>query len=287
MSGSPLESEAAPVLVPPVLRARRALGGPAIALGVIVATVLVFVWGGVQGYYVLTDAWIAPLHLSPDSDAVSQLRRKHAWQLAELARLDTEVSRIDAEIATLDIMVAQLTAFERTINASGALPWPSGREVEALHAGIARATGSPFGVLKDIATGEDAADRLELELELQRLQLASRGSRALRAVAIENTVAQRTLLAELESQPTFRAIKASTQIAFVPYDELTSVRAGAHVIACTWHVFGCRDVGRVTEILAGQATMRDPTGELTSGQYVVLVLDDKDAFHERVLRVRS
>jgi len=287
MSGPSREPEVAPSLVPPVLRPRLALGAPALAVGVIAATVLGFVWGGIQGYYVLTDAWIAPLHLAPDSDVVAQLRRKHERQLAELARLDAEVSQIDREIAALDVMVAQLTALERTIAAGGALPWPSGREVEALHAGIARATGSAFGALQNIATGDDASDRLALELELERLRLASRGNRALRTVAIANTVAQRAVLAELESQPTFRALKTATQIAFVPYDELANVRAGAHVVACTWHVFGCREVGRVTEILAGEVVTQDPSGDLARGQYVVLVLDDKDAFHERVLRVRS
>ena len=287
MSGAPLESEAAPVLVPPILRARHPLGGPALAAGVIAGTLVLCVWGAIQSYHVFTDAWIAPLHLSPDSSAVALLRRTHDAQLAELARLDAEVSRIDREVATLDLMVAQLTAIERTIEASGAPAWPSGREVEALHAGIVRAAASSFGVLGDITTGDDAADRLALQLELERLQLASRGSRALRAVAIENTIAQRTMLAELESQATFRALHAPTQIAFVPYAELANVRAGAHVVACVWHVLGCRDVGRVTEILAGEVTMQDHAGELARGQYVVLVIDDKDAVRERVLRVRS
>ena len=55
-------------------------------------------WLGREVYFVITVSWIAPLHLSPDSDGVAALRMQRQRQLAELARLDAEVTRVDGEL---------------------------------------------------------------------------------------------------------------------------------------------------------------------------------------------
>ena len=39
-------------------------------------------------------------------------------------------------------------------------------------------------------------------------------------------------------------------------------------------------------VLPGEVVTQDPWGEMARGQYAVLLLDDKDAVRERVLRVR-
>jgi hypothetical protein len=82
-------------------------------------------------------------------------------------------------------------------------------------------------------------------------------------------------------------MKAATDVAFIPYTHLRSVRPGSRVLDCTWGVFACTQVGTVKEVLPGEVVTQDPWGEMARGQYAVLVMTDKDAVQERVLRVRD
>ena len=82
--------------------------GRLFALSLLVATVGGLGWLGREVYFVITDSWIAPLHLSPDSDGVAALRMQRQRQLAELARLDAEVTRVDGELAAIDAAVVRL-----------------------------------------------------------------------------------------------------------------------------------------------------------------------------------
>jgi hypothetical protein len=139
--------------------------------------------------------------------------------------------------------------------------------------------------MPEVVQGAERDTRIEIEI--QRLQAETRGHQAQRAVAIASAANQRALLGELESRPLYRAMKSITDVAFVPYDELTGVTPGAAVLDCTWGVFSCHPVGKITEILPGEVVTQDPWGEMARGQYVVLSLDDKDAVRERILRVRQ
>jgi hypothetical protein len=94
------------------------------------------------------------------------------------------------------------------------------------------------------------------------------------------------LLAELEARPLYRAMTAATDIGFAPYSQLDGIQRGDSIVHCTWGVFNCHEVGRVTEVVPGEVATQDPWGELARGQYVVLALDDPPAVRARVLRVR-
>ncbi len=87
---------------------RRAISGRLLALSLLAGTIAVLGWGGVQTYHVLTDAWIAPLHLSPDNDAVANLRLAHQRNLAEVGRLEAEVTRLDGQLAAIANATATL-----------------------------------------------------------------------------------------------------------------------------------------------------------------------------------
>jgi len=88
----------------------RSILGRMLALVLVGATVAGLVWVSTQIYFVLNDGWIAPLHLSPDSDAVASLRMQHQRHLAELSRIDAEVARIDGELVAIDGAVNRLSA---------------------------------------------------------------------------------------------------------------------------------------------------------------------------------
>lgn len=343
----------------------KSLVGRLFALSLITATLAGLTWVGVQVYYVITDGWVAPLHLSPDSDQIQSLRMAHQRHLDELSRIDAEVARLDGEIGAIDSAIARLSALrgnssemmkwqaETSRVEAGGLAAASGimkrqygllqglhaRQIElvtraradlaaglvdrtavdreeqardqlalemtdlerqigeasikrrqtssalrALRAGTGDGNAPTIGRMPEVAAGDERDARIEVEIE--RLRAEARGHRALRSAAVASLATQRTLLAEVESRPLHRAMKAATDVAFIPYTQLASVHAGARVLDCTWGVFSCHTVGRVGEILSGEVVTQDPWGEMARGQYAVLVLDDKDAVRERILRVR-
>jgi hypothetical protein len=359
-----LVDEAAPAPAPPPAPApapepAKSLAGRVLALGLFAATVGGLAWVAEQGYYVLTDAWIAPLHLSPDNDSIGQLRLAHQHELDELARVDAEVTRLDGELSAIDAAVQKLGEFRATANKT--IAWQAEQSrVEAsgidetvkhlrkqydavsalyarqqdvvahaqadLDAGMVDRTqldrelqtrdqlavemtdldrqiseaeykgketlselhalrgGKSVGQMPEIAVGDEHTARIDIEI--QRLEAEARGDRALRAVAISSAASERALLHELEGRPLYRAMTAATDVAFVPYTQLDKLSKGARVVDCVWSVFACHDVGRVEDVLPGEIVTQDPWGEMARGQYAVLKLDDPDAVHERVLRVR-
>lgn len=348
-------------------RTEQGFLGRLVALVLLLGTVGGLGWAGVQIYYVLSDGWIAPLHLSPDSEAVTQLRLTHQRYRSELSRLDAEITRLDGELAAIEGAVTKLSALRTS--SQDTLAWQAEQSrietrglddaiasyarqrvtlgelyarqqalvaraaddlgagvidraaydreqqvrdqlalaldenereaaearvrrdhsraaLEALRAGTDRKLqgGSGAAQMPEVAAGVEHAARVEVEL--QRLGAEARGQRALREAAVTAVRSQRDLLAELEARPLYRAMTAATDIGFAPYSQLAGMQPGDSIVQCTWGVFRCHDVGRVTEIVPGEVVTQDPWGELARGQYIVLALEDASAVRERVLRVR-
>jgi hypothetical protein len=353
-----LVDEPQPIAVPEP-EPGRSWSGRALAMALLVATVAGISWATEQGYYVITDAWIAPLHLSPDNDTIGQLRLAHQHELDELSRVDAEVTRLDGELDAIAAAIVKLGSLRSS--ADQTLAWQaevsrveaSGLDATAkllrkqaaavaqllirqqelvahaqadLAAGMidrtavdrelqtrdqldveltdlerqlseatyrGRQTGSELaalhgkrtvGEMPEMAVGAEHTARIDIEV--QRLEAEARGDRALRAVAVSSAASERALLHELEGRPLYRAMTAATDIAFVPYSQLDKLDKGSRIVDCVWSVFACHAVGHVTDVLPGEVVTQDPWGELARGQYVVLDVDDRDAIHERVLRVR-
>ena len=155
----------------------RSWSGRLFALSLLAATFAVLGWGGVQIYHLLTDGWIAPLRLSPDSDAVAQLRMTHQRHLAELARLDAEITRLDGELEAIDAAVDRLSRLRGSAQAT--LTWQA--EQHRLEAG---------GL--DDATALLRRQRdLLLQLHTRQQQLVARARDDLAAGAIDRTALDR------------------------------------------------------------------------------------------------
>lgn len=328
--------------------------GRMLAIVLFAATLAVVGWIATTAYHVITDAWIAPLHLTPDNDSVGQLRLAHAREQAELSRLDAEATRLSGELSAIDDAITELKQLQPTT-----IAWQANRaqleangltaqrglmdqQLAALRALYDRQLTLVAKAKSDLAAGlvertavdreeqvrdqfaveisdlqrqqadaklraDQAADMLRgfhahakampevaagdehvarISVEIARLESEARGDRALRDAAVHAAETQRQLLDELEARPLYRAMTATTDIAFVPYTQLDKLHPGADVIACAWSVFACHSVGRVSEVLPGEVVTQDPWGELARGQYAVLELADPDAIRERVLRVR-
>ncbi len=362
----PAPAPTAPSSIPVAdTRPGRSIAGRAFALMLLAGTLAGLGWLAQQIYFVVTDGWVAPLHLSPQNDQIQSLRLTHQRYLDELTRVDAEVARLDTELLAIDASITKLAALRGT--SAETLKWQAEQNrvvasglsstkgllrkqrdhVRALHArqvglvtraradltaglvdrgvvdreeqsrdrlalelielqrqidettlrqdqtavalrayraGIGDGAAPAIGRMPEIAAGDERDTRVEIEL--QRLEAEGRGHRALRAAAVASLARQRALLAEVEGRPLYRAMKAATDVAFIPYDQLPAVGPGAAVVACTWSIFACTRVGTVGEILPGEVVTEDPWGQRARGQYAVLELHDPEAIREKVLRVR-
>jgi hypothetical protein len=128
---------------------------------------------------------------------------------------------------------------------------------------------------------------VRIELELLKFEADKRTREDELRAAVEELSRTEQLISQLKQRPVFRAIEAEQNVAFVPYSQLSGVRAGAAVYACSvWSVFGCKDVGRVLEVLKGEVNTQDPWGATVRGQYALLDLSDSSAGRSKLLRVR-
>jgi hypothetical protein len=144
---------------------------------------------------------------------------------------------------------------------------------------------------RGLSTPEMTALREELartSVELVRAESEQR-ARAAQQRADEDALARLDeLIAQMRKRPVFRAIESSQTVAFVTYEELRKVSAGARVVRCSlWGFFGCQAVGTVAEVLPGEVAMADSWGGPGRGQYAILKLSDPGAAQARSLRVRG
>jgi hypothetical protein len=127
---------------------------------------------------------------------------------------------------------------------------------------------------------------VRVELEIQRLESDMHVKSGLRDAALTRFGEVDLLADQLRSRPLFRAVNRKLDLAFVPYTQLDGVVPRAEIYACSWGIFFCKSVGRVTEILEGEVTQQDPWGTPARGLYAVLSLTDHSAARAKTLRVR-
>lgn len=320
------------------------------------------------GYYAATDSWVAPVTLSPDSDAVVDNNVRLNEHLARKAKLESDIARIDADVLGVERAMRRLQALHQ--NGQKALKWAarstgqqaeasaaSARSLEAQHrrlgemmvrqqeavarvqrnveAGLASAleldreqqnvselqlaidenerrsadlrakseeSSRAAGALRAVAEAPNGADAaygvlpevaislerdVNVELGIARLESERRALLNEKTLATENLARLDDVLKQLKNRPLYRAIVASTDIAFVPYTQIEGVTPGVELVTCTWALFRCRTVGRVTEVLPGEVTAPDAWGKVSRGQYAVLELVEHDAAREKLLRART
>lgn len=72
-------------------------------------------------YFAATDAWMAPITLSPDSDAVLAITVKLTEQQVSREKMKADIERIDVDIKGVDEATAKLVAIQN--NANAAIRW--------------------------------------------------------------------------------------------------------------------------------------------------------------------
>lgn len=128
---------------------------------------------------------------------------------------------------------------------------------------------------------------IQVELRLFDLETEERSLERELGLNAETLQQAEQVLERLKQRPLYRALKASTDVAFVPYSELKGVSEKSPVYACEWLIFFCKRVGEVAELLQGEVVAQDPSGEPTRGRYAILKLSDRKAVREAALRIRD
>jgi hypothetical protein len=186
----------------------------------------------------------------------------------------------DREEQTLSQLEVTVAATERELRDTQLQSEELHRAVAALQRG---AIAEASGMLPELVDHEEREARVELEtikLESEKRSLLSQ-----KAVNDESIAKMDEMLAQLSKRPIYRAVQASTDVAFVPYTQLKGVTAGQQIVQCSWLIFNCRTVGRVAEVLPGEVVAQDPWSDVARGQYAILNLPDHEAAQEKVLRV--
>jgi hypothetical protein len=354
-----VESEPKPVGAHPRFVALAALGALVAGLG----------FAGRGAYQAATDAWMAPINLSPDNDAVIQINVKLNEQIVARDKLKADIERFDGDLAAIDIATKSLAsirddgeaAVKWSFNATGAQSAALTERVRSLRTQrglladmVARQAGvvergrknanagltsnaeverdvqvldelkvaatqnerdaaearsqlaqltlaksalkdasekrpssnvTGQGLLPEIAAGQERAFRVRIELV--KLESERRSLVAQRAIAADSLERMGEVFKQLKSRPLYRAVQASTDVAFIPYTQLEGVQAGAEIVSCKWVLFRCQVVGRVAEVLPGEVVAQDPWSDVARGQYAILELSDHQASKEKVLRARK
>jgi hypothetical protein len=128
---------------------------------------------------------------------------------------------------------------------------------------------------------------IRIDLELARLGSERRAKFAQKRALDERLAKLEEMSTQIRSRPLFQVFEQNLAPVFVPYSQIDGVRAGADVYACVWGLFLCKQVGSVSELLAGEVTEPDAWGTPTRGQYASLELHDPASARNRTLRVRA
>ena len=103
------------------------------ALGALVGITLCCFFAARLIHSALTDAWVAPLQLSPDNERVLDLRIRQTKEKADRARLVAELAGIEEEVQVADLGLQRLRSLAKGYG--GALAWSThtqGREIREL-----------------------------------------------------------------------------------------------------------------------------------------------------------
>jgi hypothetical protein len=143
------------------------------------------------GYRTLTDAWIAPLRLSPDNEKVVALRVQQTKERVERSRLESELAGIEAELKSVDLGLQRLESL--AAGHGRALAWTS------------NATNTETRALRDQAANLEGQRELLTGLLADQTRLLERTQADLATGLVTATDVQRESAALRQSEVALRS----------------------------------------------------------------------------------
>lgn len=204
-------------------------------------------------------------HTTPQEQELRLITREAAaaeyLSMARIDHTDTEVAEAEANFS---LMGKRLD-----------------RRISALSA--ARAGGHDAGIATyDVLTME--RDRAQWRLETEHSRDRATDLRKEIELVGQAIARYDHLIAQVRQSPYLRAFTERITIAFVPYDNLDTVRPGEALYACALGLAWCSRVGRVVSVIPGEVTARHPqSSDMLRGQMVEIDLEDDQAAEQMAL----
>jgi hypothetical protein len=164
-------------------------------------------------------------------------------------------------------------------------------EIDQRTTDLARETASLDAILDDKKQDQALSyDVLQIKQQYNQSKLALAQAMAVRDQVKAQMAREDALIATLKTSVYIKAIADKAMIAYVPYDNMDNVKAGAPLYRCKAGMLWCHRVGQVAEVLPGEVTFQHPhRDKQMRGQAVELQLasDELDAVQDDQLFVGS
>jgi hypothetical protein len=242
---------------PTIIRLYKIAG--IVALSAILVGLLAFVT--VNVFYFFNRSWVGPVIL--DKGHVKVVEASNMLAAAKMRATELESQRIEtrASLAEIDRLVATNAKYLADV------------ATLAEKEGLRTVQGAVLRREIDQATLE-RADALDRKVTLtQRLK------------ELDGRINdQRQVLDRINASPYIKASQQEVIVAFVPYQNLSTVRPGASLYGCSWGLVGCSKVGKVIRQIEGEMQGVHPhDNSFQRGVMVEVELSDRSAGEETVL----
>ncbi len=303
-----------PASVPPVVIAEAAPASAIpVALYAVVGAIVLVVAAlvGPRALLAQDHTWIAPTVLSKSDARVLDVAAALEKQTARRTQLALQKKELTAQIHALEAGLALETSFRASFEAALRSDL-AGRRAEAsrleklvTEAGDDEATSQALTAKLEVARqrirllesalhgAQPVYGALALRREYDRSRLETEKASAEKAALAkalaetEDAITQNdALLASIEASPYRTAVGQDATLGFVPYENAANLRVGAPLMTCRVASLACTQVGRVTELLPGEARGASPiSGKESRGQLVRITLTSHEAATRAMLFV--
>lgn len=198
---------------------RRWLGARLFSIAALSGTLCGLGYAARTTYHIATDAFVAPIVLSPDSDLVIQSKLSLAALMAERMRVAVKKSSTTTEVQAARLALSRLEGLQQ--DASKALDWASTVSDKQARAGATdlRALGRQKGVIARMIGGqEDFVSKLQRDLEAGLVQKSD--------LAREQHVLNQMQVVAIDNERATIMTSMQTSQAMLTHDALTNQRGG-------------------------------------------------------------
>ncbi len=242
-------------LQPSIIRLYKVAG--LVALGAILIGLLGFL--AVNIFYYFDHTWVRPVVLTANHQKVIEAETQLDDAKLRASALETEKIKIKADLDEIKRTIDADNKFLTDVGTAAASPktaeeWLVRREVEKTK----------------LDMDNQAGRKAPLEQRQTSLDLSIKD--------------QEQLVTRLAQSPYLKAVSGTVYLAFVPYSNLSNVKEGTKLYACSWGLVMCHTVGHITKILPGEVQDIHPHDEsIQRGQMMEISLTTPSAANDSVL----
>ena len=255
-SATPRPSRVRFTIQPLIVKTYKVAG--IVALSAIMIGLILYLINNI--FYFFDHSWVRPVILSPSHDKVLAATSEVSAAQQRLDQLELERARAAAEKGKLERVRESNATF---IVENGPTVAEAGKTLASVQARreLSEAELARLAAIDDLAVSER-------ELAILDAAIAT----------------QKAAVDRLASSYYLKARNDKIVVGFVPYDNLSTARAGTPLFRCAWGLINCHEVGKIISVLDGEVTERHPEKDrMLRGVMIEMQLSDERAGQDNVL----